>query len=263
MTTLLTELLMKQNQQLKRTLNMKTTSTKTTKLLSATALMTVMTFTSCTKESELDMIKDAQMCLNTASPTSAQGCVSKLASNISAQANQLKCSAYFIQEGLGTPTKLIEAIDASGSDSSCPSCSGSMAIISQLKFSSSAVSATNIVNADAAFDVCSASEVAIYTQLASMVNIATLASSFAATEDAAGYATAIMSIPNDTLGSIAIQTFTSSCESSSETNSDSELQQYCGELAEVTASASAADIGACLKYKLAGGANPGNGCPNN
>lgn len=229
------------------------TTVKTAQVLLATLTLTTLTFVGCSKESELDTIKDAQMCLNKAAPSGAQACVSKLFSNSSPQANQLKCSAYFIQEGLGTPTKLIEAIDASDSDNSCGGCSDSMAIISQLKFSSTGNAITDAANADAAFEVCSSSGVGIYTQLSSMVNIATLASQFAATEDAAGYAGAISNIPDATLGSIAVQTFTSSCNANNQSeDSDSQLQEYCGELAEVTSGLTEAQTGACLKEKLSG-----------
>ena len=233
---------------------------KPSHLLLATVTFAVFGLTACEKESEMDTIKDAQMCLNSAAPSGAQACVSKIASNTSPQANQLKCAAYFIQENLGSPTALIDAIDASNTDNSCAGCSDSMAIISQLKFSSTGNSVSDIANADAAFSVCSASGVGIYTQLASMVNIATLASSFAATEDAAGYAAAINSIPDADLGSIAIQTYTSSCDANNQAeDSDSQLQQYCGELAEVTNGLTEAQVGACLKEKLSGVADPG--CP--
>ncbi len=227
---------------------------KPSHLLLATVTLAVFGLTACEKESEMDTIKDAQMCLNSAAPAGAQSCVSKLASNNSPQANQLKCAAYFIQEGLGSPTALIDAIDASNTDNSCATCSDSMAIISQLKFSSTGSAVTDVANADAAFDVCSASGVGIYTQLASMVNIATLASSVAATEDAAGYATAIATLPDADLGSIAIQTYTTSCDSNSTTNDsdESQLQKYCGELAEVTSGLTEAQVGACLKEKLTG-----------
>lgn len=237
------------------------TIVKPSQIILATLALSVLTITGCKKESELDTIKDAQMCLNKAAPGDAQACVSKLASNTSAQANQLKCSAYFIQEGLGSPTALIDALDASNSDSSCPTCSDSMAIISQLKFSSTGNALTDASNADAAFDVCSASGVGIYTQLASMVNIATTISSVALTEDAAGYSAALTAIPNSDLGSIALQTYTSSCSSNNtaENNDESQLQKYCGELAEVTNGLTEAQVGACLKQKLKGA--PEAGCP--
>lgn len=229
------------------------TNVKLSNILFTTLTLAALSLTACKKESEMDAIKDAQMCLNDATPATAQSCVSKLASNNSAQANQLKCAAYFIQENLGSPTALIDAIDASNTDNSCATCSDSMAIISQLKFASSGVPATNIANADAAFDVCSASGVGIYTQLASMVNIATLASTAAATNDAAGYAAAVAALPDADLGSIAIQTYTSSCSASTEPeDNDSQMQKYCNELAEVTNGLSEAQVGACLKEKLTG-----------
>ncbi|WP_409478950.1 hypothetical protein [Pseudobdellovibrio sp. HCB154] len=238
---------------------------KPSHLLLATVTFAVFGLTACEKESEMDTIKDAQMCLNSAAPAGAQACVSKLASNTSPQANQLKCAAYFIQENLGSPTGLIEAIDASNTDTSCASCSGSMAIISQLKFSSSGVPATDIANADAAFSVCSASGVGIYTQLASMVNIATVTgAALGANADANDYATAIAAVDASTLGNIVIETYESSCDSNSSSDSDeSELQKYCTELSGAVAEATPADVGACIKYKLTGQNYPGLPCPAN
>lgn len=232
---------------------------KPSHLLLATVTLAVFSLTACEKESELDTIKDAQMCLNSAAPAGAQACVSKLASNNSPQANQLKCAAYFIEENLGSPTGLIEAIDASNTDNSCASCSGSMAIISQLKFSS-------IGNADAAFSVCSSSGVGIYTQLASMVNIATITgAALGSNATAQDYATAIAAVPADTLGDIVLQTYASSCDSnsSSDSNNESELQKYCTELSGAVAEATPTDVGACIKYKLTGQNYPGLPCPAN
>lgn len=232
---------------------------KPSHLLLATVTFAVFGLTACEKESEMDTIKDAQMCLNKAAPSGAQACVSKLASNTSPQANQLKCAAYFIQENLGSPTALIEALDQS--NASCTGCSsGSMGVISNLSF------ASGVATSDAAFDVCSTSGVAIYTQLSSLVQIATLAKSIngaAATPDQ--YAAAVDQIPSTVLGELVQTTYSSSCSSSSnDSDNDSALNEFCGELGSALASASTADVGECLKYKIGARAtNPGNGCPNN
>lgn len=247
--TLLTKLLMK-SQQLKRKQTMKTTAKKTTMLLSATVLMTTMTFTSCTKESELDTIKDAQMCLNTATTATAQSCVSKLAAINTEQASQLKCAAYFIQEGYGTPTKLIEAIEAAesgGGDST-------MNMISELSFSSSAQSS-------AAFEVCNGSGIAVYSQLSSLVQISTLAKALDPTAvSPAEFSAAVGNIPASVLGDLVETTYASSC--SSQSGSGEALQEFCGELGEALSENSAADVGTCLKYKLGAAAYPGLPCPN-
>lgn len=240
---------------------MKTTTMKSL-ILSATALLTAMAFTSCSKESELDTIKDAQMCLNDATPSGAQACVSKLSGINTQQANQLKCSAYFIQEELGA-VQLITALDNANSDNSCGSCSDSMAIISKLKFKSSGTPATNVANAASAFEVCSASGVAIYTQLASMVNIATVTGSLLPSNaDADDYATAIAALnPTqiEALGGVVLETFTNSCESGAQNTEESQLQKYCGELEEITNGLTEAQIGACLREKLTGSNDVG--CP--
>lgn len=249
MTTLLTKLLMK-SQQLKRTLNMKTTATKTSILISVTALMTVVTFTSCTKESELDTIKDAQMCLNTATTATAQSCVSKLSAINTEQASQLKCAAYFIEEGFGSPTALIDAIEAAESGGG----TSSMNMISELSFSNSVQSA-------AAFEVCNDSGISVYSQLSSLVQISTLAKAIdPSAVTPADFSTAVSSIPAAVLGDLVQTTYTSSC--SGQSGSGEALQEFCGELGEALAENSAADVGTCLKYKLGAAAWPGLPCPN-
>lgn len=219
---------------------MKTTTTKSL-ILSATALLTAMAFTSCSKESELDTIKDAQMCLNDAAPSGAQACVSKLSGINTDQANQLKCAAYFIEEGYGTPTKLIDAIEAAENNSGS---SSSMNMISELAF-------LDANNASEAFDVCNDSGIAVYSQLSSLVQISTLAKGFnnnASTP--ADYEAAVVQIPSTVLGQLVNTTYQSSCSGTSA--SGEALSEYCTELGEVLAGADADDIGDCLKEKLTG-----------
>lgn len=205
-------------------------------------LITSSLLISC-KESELDTIKDAQICLNKAAPSEAQACVASLDS--SEQSSQLKCAAYFIQEGFGTPTALIDAIEAT--DSSCPTCSGSMGIISQLAFPS------GLATADAAFNVCNSSGVAVYSQLSSLVQIATITKDAGACSTSAECATTLAaSVSDATLGQIVLQTYASSCSGSSSNDSASALSQYCSELAQVSSGLTDAQAGACLKEQLTG-----------
>lgn len=223
---------------------MKTTTMKSL-ILSATALLTAMAFTSCSKESELDTIKDAQMCLNDATTATAQSCVSKLSGINTPQANQLKCAAYFIEEGYGTPTKLIDAIEAAETSNGN---TGSMNMISQLSFQDSN-------NASEAFDVCSVSGISVYSQLSSLVQISTLAKSLGSLPDGASaddYKDAIINdVPPAALGALVNSTYASSC-SGGNAGSGEALSEYCDELSEVIAGASEADIGNCLKEKLSG-----------
>lgn len=239
MTTLLKKRLMTPSQQPKRTQNMKTTVTKTTMILSVTALMTVMTFTSC-KESELDAIKDAQMCLNTATTATAQSCVSKLSAINTEQASQLKCAAYFIEEGFGTPTALIDAIETAESGSG----TSSINMISELSFSNSVQSA-------AAFEVCNDSGIAVYSQLSSLVQISTLAKVInPAAVSPADFQAAVTGINSTVLGQLVNSTYTSSCSASS--GSGEALNEYCNQLGEVLTGTAPDDIGDCLKEKLTG-----------
>ena len=219
---------------------MKTTATKSL-ILSATALLTAMAFTSCSKESELDTIKDAQMCLNDATTSTAQSCVSKLSGINTPQANQLKCSAYFIEEGYGTPTKLLDAIEAAESNTGS---SSSVNMISELAFA-------DANNAAEAFDVCNASGIPVYSQLSSLVQISTLAKGFNSNASTpADFEAAIVQISSPVLGQLVNTTYQSSCNGSA--TSGEALSEYCTELGAVLAGADADDIGDCLKEKLTG-----------
>jgi len=237
---------------------MKTLATKNSTIsmiLSATALLTVAALTSCSKESELDTIKDAQRCLNTATTVTAQSCVSKLAALTTNQANQLKCAAYFIAEGYGTPTKLLDAVEAANGASCGAGCSPSVNIISQLSFSS-------IGNSNAAFNVCNSSGIAVYSQLSSLVQISTLVKTASASATTgADYAAVIATLDATTLGTLVETTFESSCTNQS--GRGAALQVYCGQLSQALAETAPVDVGACLKYKLTGAAYPGLPCPVN
>lgn len=222
-----------------------------TKLILAT--LAALTFNGCAKESELDTIKDAQMCLNKATTATAQSCVSKISGLATDQANQLKCAAYFIQEGYGTPTKLIDAIknaDTGGSTSS-------VNMIAELSFSTETQSSL-------AFNVCNSSGIPVYSQLSSLVQISTLAKtlgSLTPSSTPADYATAIATIPPTTLGNLVTTTYQASCTGSS--SSGDALKEYCDQLGGALAEATPADIGTCVQYKLTGTNYPGLPCPLN
>ena len=230
---------------------MKTTATKSL-FLSATALLTAMAFTSCSKESELDTIKDAQMCLNDATNSTAQACVSKLSGINTPQANQLKCAAYFIAEGKGQTSDLLAAVKAAEGGSG-----STVAMISLLSFPGGLTAST------AAAEVCSDSGIAVYSQLSSLVQIATLAKDFnPAAASEADYEAAITAMPAAPLGALAVSTYESSC--SGQNGSGEALEKFCGQLEGAIDGASDAAIGECLKYKMgARPTNPGAPCPNN
>lgn len=230
---------------------MKTRVITSTKVILAT--LVALTFNGCAKESELDTIKDAQMCLNKATTATAQSCVSKISSINTDQANQLKCAAYFIQEGYGTPTKLIEAIENANTGGS----TSSVNMIAELSFSTEAQSTL-------AFNVCNTSGIPVYSQLSSLVQISTLAKTVGSLGPSAtpsDYATAIASIPAATLGNLVTTTYEASCNGGS--SSGDALQEYCQQLSGALAESSPADIGACVQYKLTGNSYPGLPCPAN
>ena len=225
------------------------TMTKPSKLIIATLTLATFGFNGCAKESELDTIKDAQMCLNKAAPSAAQACVSKLGSTD--QANQLKCAAYFIQEGFGSPTKLIEAIENADSGGS----TSSVNMISELSFSTQGQSTL-------AFNVCNNSGIPVYSQLSSLVQISTLAKGIDPTAvTPAEFEAAIATIPDATLGDLVTTTYNSSCTGNS--SSGDALKEYCDQLSGALAEATPDDIGACVKYKLTGNNYPGLPCPAN
>lgn len=227
------------------------TQLQISKLMLFTLTFASFNFIGCAKESELDTIKDAQMCLNKAAPSAAQACVAKLGSTD--QANQLKCAAYFIQEGFGSPTKLIQAIEKAESGGS----NSSVNMISELSF-------TNTTQSGLAFNVCNSSGIAVYSQLSSLVQISTLAKSVGSlppNATPAQYETAIASIPDADLGNLVTTTYQSSCTGSS--SSGDALKEYCDQLSGAVAEATPAEVGACIKYKLTGGTYPGLPCPAN
>ncbi|MFN3455548.1 MAG: hypothetical protein ACK41T_11365 [Pseudobdellovibrio sp.] len=223
--------------------------------------LSLLILSSCQK-SELEDIKNAQLCLNKAAPSQAQACVAKIASDNSPQANQLKCAAYFIEEGYGSPTALIDAIaEAENNDPTCVNCADSVQIISVLAF-------TNTTQANNAFNVCNASKVTIYTLLSSLVQVATLAKNLnPAASTPAEYAIAIHLLNNTDIGQIVTTTYQNSCVVQS---SNEALKDYCTVLSDAISAGSVDNIGACFKYKLTNGGTPTGGiqapppnCPTN
>lgn len=223
-------------------------------VLALTAALAITTFSSCQK-TQTDELQNAQLCLNTAAPSAAQACVAKIASNTTAYASSLRCSAIFISEGYNTPSSFLNAIEAINSPETCTgTCSSTVNALTTFHFSTDLLAAQ-------AFTECGASGVKFYTQLSSLFKIGTAAfvilGSPGTTPTADDIAGAIATIPDATMGEIVINTYASVCTDL--TSASDATKSYCAELkvAIEAPTATTAGIGACLKAKLA---NPVPAC---
>lgn len=217
-----------------------------------TAALASTTLFSCAK-SDTDALQNAQLCLNKATPGTAEACVTGIASNTTAFASSLRCSAIFISQGYNTPSSFLNAIDAINSPETCTgTCSSTINALTTFHFSSSTA-------ATQAFSECSASGVKFYTQLSSLFKIGTEAQIIAGVTNptADQIQTAIATIPDATMGQIVITTYNSTCTDL--TSASDSTKKYCAELktAIEAPTATQAGIGACLKAKLA---NPAATC---
>lgn len=210
---------------------------------------------SCAK-SEKNDLKEAQLCLNTSTPSEAMACVDKIASNGSAQAYKLRCAAIFISEGFNSPTSFIDALDKINNPSGTGGSSSTVGAISALSFVKSASDqARSEAVANNAFSYCSLAETDIYMQISSIFKIGTLAANIAYIATAGATPTendiknAIATLPSAEIGQLVVATYNSTCQNL-EKASDS-TKKYCEELGNaVNAGGSEANIGDCLKNNL-------------
>lgn len=237
-------------------------------LVRITLALTSLLFFSCQQSSKEDL-KEAQLCLNTSAPADARGCLNKIASDTSATAYKLRCSAVFISEGFNTPATFADALDKLKNPGTCTGgCSSTVTAINALNFHSgsnlgadAAARARNIAVSAEAFSYCSQSQAGIYLQISSLFRLGTIASMAAYAANGSGTPTEdqikaqIAGLDSATLGSIVTITYNSSCQNLS-TASDS-TKAYCDELGKaVSAGSTDAVIGNCLKIKLQNPANP-------
>ncbi|OFZ31365.1 MAG: hypothetical protein A2622_01905 [Bdellovibrionales bacterium RIFCSPHIGHO2_01_FULL_40_29] len=234
------------------------------KIITASVLaLTTITLFSCQKSSTEDL-KDAQICLNNSTPSTARDCMTAIAGDTSAAAYKLRCSAVFISEGFNTPASFMTALDSLNGTGTCTGgCSSTVTAVTSLSFSSGdntqpAVQAQNLAVSAEALSYCSLAETSIYQQISSLFRIGTLASMKA--YELAGVAgaeptpdeikAAIAALPVADLGEIAIATHAASCQDVE--NASDSTKQYCAELASALGSGtgSAADVGTCFQGKL-------------
>ncbi len=224
---------------------------------------------SCEKSNKNDL-KEAQICLNSSSPSEARGCINKISSLQTAQAFKLRCAAVFISEGYNTPASFISALDQlNGTTGGCTGgCSSTIGAISALTFKnannlSASDQARSQAVADEAYSYCSQAETNIYMQISSLFKIGTYAANIAylsnggTTPTPDQVRTALNALPDADVGAIVVQTYGATCQDVS--NASDSTKKYCAELGTaVTAGGTQAQIGNCLKQKLA---NPNFVCP--
>jgi hypothetical protein len=194
----------------------------------------------CGKQSEADMLAEAQLCLDKATSSTAQACALKIQALSSAQSYIIRCSADFIEAGFDSPNKLADALNqVSGG--------GTSGMLSALAFTtklSNSTNATNASNADQTFEFCKKSEqkglsmIAMLaktaTQIAGLVddaNLGTIDFAHPETINAGSISTAISDLVNtsdpvlqaqaqETVGSTVQAVYSSTCTAGSQANAD-------------------------------------------
>jgi len=211
------------------------------------AIFGVLFFIFSCKKSSVEDLKDAQYCLNTATASTARNCLSKITSDSSSQAYELRCAAEFIAESKDISSLLTALNTVQGS-------SQTAVAIQSLKFSSTTVANTT-------FNYCNSSGIEVYAQLGSIFNISTLASTMAGGD----IVTQVGNIDDTTLGNIVLTTYQAACPTTTTNSSNSSTggtEQYCKEIQNAVAANAnnPAAIGACMTYLLTKqGAQP-SGC---
>lgn len=244
-----------------------------TRILSTIAILACTFLYSCQK-SQKNELADAQLCLNTATSSTAMSCVSGLSENIEPLAYSLRCTAIFVSQGFGDAASFVNALDSINSTGNCAGgCSSTINAMYALTFTSAGVSnptelaANNAAAADA-FAQCSLADAKIYTQIASIFRLGTLTSMLAygvsggapITEDSLKAAVASGALDAATVGAIVSVTYENTCQNT--TNASDSTVQFCAELSTaISAGTTEAQIGACLIAKLENPSYTGPLCP--
>ncbi len=128
----------------------------------AVALISVslLGLTAC-QESEQDVIKDAQYCMDDARTSSqAQACISKLEGIETPAAYVIRCAGEFISQGFTSPSRLVDVIDALKADG------GTAGLLGFMSFS-------DLTSASRAFTYCTKSNQKGMNLLAALMKTAT------------------------------------------------------------------------------------------
>lgn len=124
------------------------------KISSLTILIAALIFNSgCNKETDADKIADAQSCLDAATASEADMCVSKVDGIESEGAYLIRCSGKFVKEGFNSPTKLASALANISGDNNAGA-DGSLAMMSALAFTAESTSALNAASASETISYC-------------------------------------------------------------------------------------------------------------
>jgi hypothetical protein len=138
------------------------------KLIVALTLITGTLFLTSCEEAEEDLLKEAQLCLNKATASEALACVTKITSNTTQTAYNLRCSAAFIAQGKADADQILEALKGLSEPGNCTGgCSPTVNVMTAFKFTDRDI-------ANYAFDNCLKASSKIYTQLASIIKLGTI-----------------------------------------------------------------------------------------
>lgn len=202
------------------------------------------------QKSENDALQSAQLCLNTATPSSARSCVDKVSDLNSPNAQKLKCSAIYLAEGFGTASQIVNLLDSldTNSGSSCNSgnCSPTLTVMAELSFKNGnntldANRKKNLALAEEAIATCSNTGFKSYVQISSIFKIGTMAAMQAyAIRDlfppinpndpisVDEIKDAVAQLPPEELGQIAFSAYHMVCVGNN--SPSSATQDYCDEL---------------------------------
>lgn len=227
-------------------------------LLPALAVMLTSALFSC-QESDTSKLQDAQLCLNSATASSALGCVDKIADDSSPIAYSLRCSAIFISQGFGSAANFVDALKSINDPANCSGCSSTVNVLNSFKFtaygtSNSTERDANNAAAALAFTQCSQADAKIYTQIASLFKLGTLASMLAYQNVGSTYtqddlAAQIQNLTPSDVGAIVTVTYSTACQNLDKASD--ETKTYCNQLkTAIDGGSTETEIGQCLMEKL-------------
>ncbi|MEZ0391752.1 MAG: hypothetical protein ACAH59_06025 [Pseudobdellovibrionaceae bacterium] len=106
---------------------------------------------SCGGPKDVDKIADAQACLDRATASEADECVSKVDGLESEGAYLIRCAGKFVKEGFNDPAKLTSVMSAIDSDTGT---NGSTSLMAGLAFKAESSTSLNFDSANEAFNYC-------------------------------------------------------------------------------------------------------------
>lgn len=209
---------------------------------------------SCGGIKEADKIANAQSCIDNATSTTVNQCVTKVEGIETKSAYLIRCIAKFIEEGFNESTRLSQVFQQIGSTSGA---SQGIQVMAVLGFKNGSSSSVNKQNAADAATYCQRSESKGLIMLSSLASTATAISSFAndsgisqcTTLDAtcltnALNSSAVKSNPETqaAVGNAAIAAYNSNC-TGGKTTSGSFCQQFGSAINQAGGTSSASSVG--------------------